>query len=466
MSLKRRSLRLVGFAALAALIAGEPALADPITYNVDQHIGSGKVEGTITTDGTLGVLAKANITDWTLDLTSGADTFTLNLGNSQVLLQGLDLTATPTELLFNFNGTDGGYFAFQANNPGLFSGYHYVCFDTNNFPCAPGAAVVPQNYTDPSAQFEPRTGTQAIASTHGGGGGSVDAIARSILELANSRSAQMLISQLQSMLLLGLNEQVSCGDCGGVGMGFGSFALSGHGRHALTDELTLMGGVDVGQYEQKDADVNLNAGFAAALQYDPANFGRSRPYAEVGVSAALQNTRYRRSYDAGAGVATGVGKARNYDVAVYGEVGWVDRLTPKDEAAIYASYARTWQIVGGYAEKSGIGNPLGAAVPGGTDVMDSAGLHVQYTHLFGRRVEAGLNGGVDWAFNMKSGLNAQIGGGSFAVAPTSFVSYEAGGRVGIRVTPRMTVDLFVNGVIAPDDIGSSVHGGFGARWSF
>jgi hypothetical protein len=48
----------------------------------------------------------------------------------------------------------------------------------------------------------------------------------------------------------------------------------------------------------------------------------------------------------------------------------------------------------------------------------------------------------------------------------SFVYYEVGGRLSLRVTERMTGDLFVNGVIAPRRIGSSVHGGAGLRWAF
>lgn len=455
--------RLASSAAIAAMIAGSPALADPITYSVNEPIGSGDVVGQIETDGTLGVLSKADILSWNLQLNgAGASTTLLSNGTSDVLLQGIDLTATPTQLLFNFSGTDGGYFAFQAT-PGLFSGNKYVCFSNHNNVCAPGASVVPQGHLDPSAIYVAMSGAQVIGVAQGSSANA--ALEASILALSRSRTGQMLLNQLESQLLLGLNEQVSCGNCGGVGMGFGSFALSGHGRYAINKEWTLMGGVDIGQYQQRDADVNLNAGFAASLQWDP-DVGPSRPYAAAGVSAALQNTRYRRSYANGSVTAAGVGKARNYDVAVYGEVGWVDRITPRDEAAAYLSYSRTWQMVGGYTETTGAGNPFGAAVPGGTDIMESAGVHGQITHLFGRRVEADLNGGLNWAFHSTSGLNAQIAGGSFAGSQPQFVSYEVGGRLGIRVKERLTLDFFVNGVLAPRDIGSSAHGGFGARWDF
>jgi hypothetical protein len=163
---------------------------------------------------------------------------------------------------------------------------------------------------------------------------------------------------------------------------------------------------------------------------------------------------------------TGVGQARDYDVSVYAEPGWVDRFTPRDEGAVYVNLSRSWQMVGGYAEQSGADNPLAATVPAGTDVMDVAGLHAQYTHLFGQRLEAGINGGVNWAFHTQSGLQADIAGGEVDGAQPQFVSYEVGGRVGVRVSRMLTVDLFANAELAPRAIGSSVHGGLDARWTF
>ena len=79
------------------------------------------------------------------------------------------------------------------------------------------------------------------------------------MALVRARIAQILVNQLESQLLVGLNEQVSCGNWA-RSVGFGSFALSGHGRYALTPELTLLGGVEVGQYRQKGANVDLNVG--------------------------------------------------------------------------------------------------------------------------------------------------------------------------------------------------------------
>ena len=66
--------------------------------------GTGTATGSITTDGTLGVLATANITDWNILVQDGAFSFTLAPGSSQFMfVSGTKLTATSTGLFFNFD---------------------------------------------------------------------------------------------------------------------------------------------------------------------------------------------------------------------------------------------------------------------------------------------------------------------------------------------------------------------------
>jgi hypothetical protein len=77
-------------------------------------------------------LNATDIVDWKLtvtDPTSSVSSFTilgpLSGNNSQLGLKGVDLTSTATELLFNFNGTDSGYFIVQS--PTLFNGFNFWC---------------------------------------------------------------------------------------------------------------------------------------------------------------------------------------------------------------------------------------------------------------------------------------------------------------------------------------------------
>src|SRR4051794_4898033 len=103
-----------GFVACIALLNAEPARA--ATYNMSITSGSAGVTGFIETDGTLGVLSAANITDWNLLLNNGVSSINigpLSDGNPHVIIYGPDLTATTNGLFFNFSGkTPGSYVEF------------------------------------------------------------------------------------------------------------------------------------------------------------------------------------------------------------------------------------------------------------------------------------------------------------------------------------------------------------------
>src|SRR5450755_2433229 len=120
--------------------------ASPITYSVNRTIAAGSLTGTIQTDGTLGVLTAANITDWNLTLNDGISTFILtgplSGNNSHVFVVGNDVSATAAALSFNFSGGDSGYFLFQVS---FGSGQHYYCDATSAGVCSAGERVVPQS---------------------------------------------------------------------------------------------------------------------------------------------------------------------------------------------------------------------------------------------------------------------------------------------------------------------------------
>jgi hypothetical protein len=108
---------------MLALGAGT-CLASPITtYQItDATIPAGPfgidgatVSGTIETDGTIGALVTGNILAWNVLVTNGiGGSFDLTSGNSVVTATGTALTATATELLFNFDTpNDGGLGYFQ-----------------------------------------------------------------------------------------------------------------------------------------------------------------------------------------------------------------------------------------------------------------------------------------------------------------------------------------------------------------
>jgi hypothetical protein len=97
------------------LIGGQPASATPIDYKVNVTILGGSVTGDIITDGTIGALSSANITNWILTVNEGVDPpFTMtgpSSGNNSHLTFGLladtvdPLNATATQLTWRFDQT-------------------------------------------------------------------------------------------------------------------------------------------------------------------------------------------------------------------------------------------------------------------------------------------------------------------------------------------------------------------------
>ena len=97
----------IGIVAISAGLLSLPqdASASPIMYTVNQVIGPGSVTGTITTDGTLGTLADADIISWNLLLNNGPNTVVVQEGvnGSNAILTGTALTASLTTLTFNYS---------------------------------------------------------------------------------------------------------------------------------------------------------------------------------------------------------------------------------------------------------------------------------------------------------------------------------------------------------------------------
>jgi hypothetical protein len=113
--------------------------AQATVYNIIAVPGI-SVLGTITTDGATGTLSVADITNWDI---SQPDTRlapgTIDPANSSVSLTGGALTATSTELLFNFSDTSPSFLGFASNN--FFDGSGGVNFQY----C--GAGTTTQCYT-------------------------------------------------------------------------------------------------------------------------------------------------------------------------------------------------------------------------------------------------------------------------------------------------------------------------------
>jgi hypothetical protein len=161
---QQAKIALLGCAAAALATAIVPANAT--VYNVNRTVDGGSVVGTITTDGARGTINPSDFTAWDLVLRGPGSTMTISSSDTPhaVYGSGVDITADATQISFNFSASDSGFLVFQQV---MNSGQTYWCVNSNNSTCNDNESIVPQGFTDPSAQFATRTGIQVIAPAAG-----------------------------------------------------------------------------------------------------------------------------------------------------------------------------------------------------------------------------------------------------------------------------------------------------------
>jgi PEP-CTERM motif len=125
--MKFKSTRLIKNLGFVAVIVGlfsyGPAEASAITYSIQTTVGSYSASGTITTDGTIGTLSQANISDFSITLSGDGNPVVLTPSDASVYLYASALSATQSQLLFNFDASLGD-FAFTGTPPG--GSYSYL----------------------------------------------------------------------------------------------------------------------------------------------------------------------------------------------------------------------------------------------------------------------------------------------------------------------------------------------------
>jgi hypothetical protein len=134
---------------LSLLGATSLASADEMTYDVNQTIlpPGDRATGYIVTDGKIGVLAETDILSWNLLLNVGTNTFDLTGVTAPfVIVGGSDLSATATQLLFNFSGADEGYFEIGDKSSGR--SVFGICFNADE-----GCPTVPDSGTGVAIDF-------------------------------------------------------------------------------------------------------------------------------------------------------------------------------------------------------------------------------------------------------------------------------------------------------------------------
>ena len=107
-------IKMLGTVCAIASLFSLSTSSNAMVYNVDRTIGAGTVSGFIETHGNLGVLGYLDITDWNITVSAP------NLPGSPTSLIyqpdiiGIAVTATETQLLFDFAASGDNWFAVQG----------------------------------------------------------------------------------------------------------------------------------------------------------------------------------------------------------------------------------------------------------------------------------------------------------------------------------------------------------------
>lgn len=291
---------------------------------------------------------------------------------------------------------------------------------------------------------------------------------QSINALGLGRQNQLIVSRFTPELLLGINEQISCNTCFSGYGSVGSFAVGGHGRTPITDQLTFLGGMSYAEHAARGVDVTASPIIAAALRYDFNDWGSARPFAEIGGWVAPDDfVKFRRLYANGSGLGRSDNSTWQSGIGGYGRLGYVWRLSPIDEVAAFGEFGRSIMHVKGYAEPLVSLNPFNGVVPTGTDQTNIGKIGAQYTHLFFGKIEVNANLGVARTFGMNVGLSEDVAGfGTLFPTVHNITFVEYGGRISYRMSNTIIIDAFIDAQTGQQPIGTNVHGGMGLRFSF
>ena len=291
----------------------------------------------------------------------------------------------------------------------------------------------------------------------------------SIDNLSDARLGVMAQQHGLAAPLLGGDKPMGSGNEAGAFASAGSASGGGFLRYSFGTGFSLLGGLAYAKESYPDADLRHSGIGALALQYMYSGSGWWHPFVEAGGWIAPDAARsFSRMYMNGAGTATGTGDTHGDLSYYYARAGILLANSKLDQLALAAEYGRERMSVNAYAEPLSAANPFEAHVAAGTDSINLAKLRLAWLHRFTSRLDgtvwvAGVRG-----FNRESRTHCLCARHRHPDACRARCSTwaEYGARIGYKLTDKVTLDAFTNGVAGGDGIDARLHVGAGLRVHF
>lgn len=294
------------------------------------------------------------------------------------------------------------------------------------------------------------------------------AVKLSIDHLVVTRLGVLVARQSTVAPLLEL-PQARANFIGAFAEGAGDGARAGIiGQGVINAGFSVRGGFAFGSGQVLSADARRSVMVAGAVRYQPPGDGL-RPFLEAG-GWFTRDARLilDRPYANGAGTAVGTGATTATATYGYarGGVAWAAPAGWSVRLSMEGGEAR--QSTDAYAEPLSNANPFEALVPEGRERLTLGKVRLEAEGPLSPRMDFGVSLAGAGAFSRSSDLHAVVDGfGDVVAAPMARPTWvEFGARLGYRLTPRVVVDAFANGVGGVRAVPSTIGGGFAVRMIF
>lgn len=290
-----------------------------------------------------------------------------------------------------------------------------------------------------------------------------------MVQLAQNRSRLLAQTHALAAPILGENNAIEAVSEVGAFGSVGSSAVGAFAQVAPADGWLVRAGLASQRAEFGGAGIERQTMLGGQVRYMFGTESAWSPYAELGGWTTI-SARYRftRNYVNGAGTAVGTAEAEGRNRYTFGRVGTAYAVSKNDQLSGGVEVGRARLSTDGYQESTSPSNPFPATVAASRSQATVVKLGAHWDHSFGTAWTSSLFARKAWTSSRRIEANAIVPGfGQIGAQPAGATNWlEYGARLGLKLSPSVTVDVFVDGIHGNRQAGSDTHYGADVRIAF